>query len=76
VILARSLHKLEVIEQECTKSNESLSLSLFGRLPRIRGLRRMVQRLHCVVVHVRVRLITHGGDELAPPILAAYYVLY
>jgi len=36
----------------------------------------MVQELCCVVVRVRAGSITHGADELAPHILAAYYVLY
>jgi len=36
----------------------------------------MVQQLCCVVVQARAGSIPHGGDELAPPKLAAYYVLY
>jgi len=28
------------------------------------------------LVQVRMGSIPHGGDELAPPILAALYVLY
>jgi len=35
-----------------------------------------VQRLRCVVVWTRVGSISHGSDEFAPPILAAYYVLF
>jgi len=49
-----------------------------GWLPKLRGGVTwgvyMVQRLRCVVV--RVRSIPPGGDELAPPILAAYCILY
>jgi len=45
-------------------------------MPRLCGLRRIVQRLCCVVVRALAGSIPHGGDELVPPILAAYYVLY
>jgi len=44
--------------------------------PRLRGLRHMVQRLRCVAVRAPAVSIPHGGDELAPPILAAYNVVY
>jgi len=43
-------------------------------VPTLRGLRRMVQRLRCGVVRPRAGSILHEGNELAPPILAAYYV--
>jgi len=45
-------------------------------MPRFRGLRRKVQRLRCVLGRVRAGSIPHGGNELAPQILAADYVLY
>jgi len=45
-------------------------------MPRLRCLRRMVQRLRCVMLRVRGGSIPHGGDELASPIWAVYYVLY
>jgi len=45
-------------------------------MPRLLGLRLKVQRFRCVVVRARASSIPHGGDDLAPPILAADYVLY
>jgi len=47
--------------------------------PRLYGLsqlRRKLQGLRCVVVRMCAGSIPHGADELAPPILAAYFVLY
>jgi len=56
------------------KYNKEVVYGLF--LSRLRGLRRKVRRLCRVLVRARAGSIQHGCGELAPPILATYYVLY
>jgi len=70
-------HKLIITSQSIAPTiANGIEPTLILLVPRLCGLRCMVQQLCCVLVRACKGSLPHRGDELAQPILAAYYVLH